>query len=73
MTEIQNSISNLTSIEADKLRIRVDINENDEVVAIIVVVTDKAKAYIISDKINELECNKSSSDSYGSASNEFFF
>jgi len=35
------SISNLTSIDVDKLRVRVDMNEKDEVVIILVIVEDK--------------------------------
>ena len=52
MTEIQSTISNLTNIETDKLRIRVDINDNDKVVHIIVIVDDKSTADIIKDKIS---------------------
>jgi len=62
MTEIQSTISNLTNIEEDKLRIRVDLNDKDEVTAIIVFVDDETTADIISDKINELDCNKSSGE-----------
>ena len=60
MTEIRSTISNLTSIELDKLRIRVDVNEEDEVVHIIIIVDDddKTTADLISDKINELDCQK---------------
>jgi len=81
-TEFQVSLSNLANIEAEKLRIRVNMNEKDEVIHIIVVVNDKTTADIISDKINELECNNSSNDSsessdsrdsYGSDYNGFFF
>ena len=60
MTEIQITISDLTSIEADKLRIRADINDKDEVVQIFVIVNDKTTADVISDKINELNCDGNS-------------
>ena len=62
MTEIQSTISDLTNIEADKLRIRVDMNEQDEVVAIIIIVDDETTAEIIKDKVNELNCSVNSSD-----------
>ena len=52
VTEIQSTINNLTNIEADKLRIRVDINEQDEVVAVIVIVDDKTTAENIKNTIN---------------------
>jgi len=52
MSEIQNTISELTNIEKDKLRIRVDLNEKDEVITVIVVVDDKTTAENIVDKIN---------------------
>ena len=52
MTEIQITISNLTSIESDKFRIRVDINDNNEIIRIIVIVDDEETAKIISESIN---------------------
>ena len=52
MSEIRSIISNLTNIEATKLRIRVDLNENDEVITIIVIVDDKTTAENIKNKIN---------------------
>ena len=52
MTNIQTTISDLTNIEADKLRIRVDLNKKDEVVHIIVVVDDKKTAEIVSSNVN---------------------
>ena len=61
--EIKSTISDLTNIKADKLRIRVDINEKDEVVQITVIVDDRTTADIISGKVNELDCKSSSSDS----------
>ena len=57
MTEIQSTISNLTSIDEEYIRIQVELNENDEVVRIVVVVDDKTTADTISDKINELNCS----------------
>ncbi len=56
MTEIQCTISDLINIEADELRIRVDMNEQDEVVHILVIVNDKSTADIIKDIINEMDC-----------------
>ena len=38
MTEIQTTISDLTGIEADKLKIQVDTNDNNEVTLIVVIV-----------------------------------
>ena len=52
MTEIQITINNLTGIEADKLRIRVDTNDNNKVIHIIVIVDDEKTAEIISKSIN---------------------
>jgi hypothetical protein len=52
MTEIRTTISDLTSIDINKLRIRVDLNENDEVVHILVIVDDKRTADNIKDKVN---------------------
>ena len=56
MTEIQNVISNLTDIETDKLRIRVDMNEEDEVVHILVIVDDETTADTVNKSINALHC-----------------
>ena len=53
MTEIQITISNLTGIEEDKIRIQVDTNDNNEIVGIIVIVDDKETAELISKTINE--------------------
>ena len=52
MTEIQTTISDLTGIEADKLRIQVDTNDNNEVIRIIVIVDDKETADKVSKSIN---------------------
>ena len=52
MTEIQITISNLTGIEEDKLRIRFDTNDNNEVIRIIVIVHDEKTADKISKSIN---------------------
>ena len=61
MTEIQHTISNLTDIEADKLRIRVDINEQDEVNVILIIVDDRYSAEKITKLINDNNCNNSKS------------
>ena len=53
MTEIQITISNLTGIETDKLRIRVDINDKNDIVHIIVIVDDEETADRISTSIND--------------------
>jgi len=47
MTEIRNAISDLTNIEADRLRIRVNMTENDEVLYIIIIPDNKTAAEII--------------------------
>ena len=52
MTEIQSTISDLTGIEEDKLRIRFETNDNDEVIRIIVIVDDEGTAEKISTSIN---------------------
>ena len=52
MTEIQSTISNLTNIEPDKIRIRVNTNDNNEVVQIVVVPDDKILADNISQSVN---------------------
>ena len=51
-TEIQTTISDLTGIKADKLTIRVETNDNNEVVRIIVIVNDEKTAEEVKDKIN---------------------
>lgn len=53
MTEIRNTISNLTNIEADKLRIQVVTNDKDEIIRIIVIADDEATADTIRDILNE--------------------
>ena len=52
MTEIQITISDLTGIEADIIRIRVNTNDDNEVVRIIVIVDDERTVEIISKTIN---------------------
>ena len=52
MTEIQSAISNLTGIEEDQIRIRVDTNDINEVIRIIVIVDDEKTAEIISKSVN---------------------
>ena len=52
MTNIKTSISDLTGIDENKFRIRVETNENNEVIRIIVVVDDKETAEKISTSIN---------------------
>ena len=52
MTEIQDTISELTGIETDKIRIRFDTNDNNEIVRIIVIVDDEETAEKISTSIN---------------------
>ena len=52
MTEIRNTISDLTQIEMDKLRIRIDANDNDKISRIIVIADDASTADIISKTIN---------------------
>ena len=59
--ELKNNISDMTGIERDKLRIRVDMNEKDETAYIVVVVDDKTTAEKIHKSINELQCHTSSS------------
>ena len=54
MTEIRTTISDLTSVEDDKLRIRVETNENNEIRRVVVIVDDKETAEIISTKINSV-------------------
>ena len=53
MSEIQAVISNLTNIEADELRIRVETNDKDEIVRIIIIVHDETKAIDIRDTIDQ--------------------
>ena len=50
MNELQDTISNLTNVEEDKIRIQVDTNDNDEIVRIIVTVVDDDEA---TEKISE--------------------
>ena len=52
MTEVKTTISDLTEIEEDKLRIQFDINDNDEIIRIIVIVDDEETAEKISISIN---------------------
>ena len=52
MTEIQRTISNLTNIDTDKIRIRVEVNENNDVTRIIVVVDDQTTAEAIKKRID---------------------
>ena len=42
--DVQNTISNLTNIETFKLRICVDMNDQDEIVRILVIVNDERTA-----------------------------
>ena len=51
-TEIRSAISDLTGIEEGKLRIRVETNEKDEIIRIIVVVDNEEIAEEIKNKIN---------------------
>ena len=57
MTEIQITISDLTGIETDKLRIRVETNDNNGIIRIIVIVDDEEKVEIISKTINTVVDN----------------
>ena len=52
MTEIQITISDLTGINVDEIRIQVDVNDRNEVIHIIVIVNDRTTAEIIKDAIN---------------------
>ena len=63
MTDIINTISNLTNIDADDIRIRIYPNDKDEIISICVIVNDKTKAENITKSINELGCNISKSPS----------
>jgi len=54
MTEIRVTISDLTGIEADELRIQVNTNDNNEIVFVIVIVDDKETAEKISKSINSV-------------------
>jgi len=56
VTQIQCTISDMTGIDLDKLRIGVDTNDKDEIVSILVIVNDKTKAEDIRNSINELNC-----------------
>ena len=53
MTEIRSVISNLTNIDADKINIRINTNEKDEIIEIIVIVNDETTAEHIKDNIND--------------------
>ena len=53
MTEIQQTISNLTNIKADKVRIQVETNDKNEVITIIVIVDDEESANQLMKKIDE--------------------
>ena len=53
MTEIQNTISNLTGIEEDRIRIRVITNDENEIVKIVVVVDDETTAEEIKRRIDQ--------------------
>ena len=52
MNVIRKTLSDLTGIEEDKLRIRFETNDNNEITRIVVIVEDKETAEIIKDKIN---------------------
>ena len=56
MTEIQDTISDLTGIEEDKIRIRVETNDNNDIVHIIVIVDDEESANVVRDKVSQ--CGK---------------
>ena len=63
MTEIQSTISNLTGIKAEELKIRADISNNNEVIHIIVIVDDEETAEKVSESINA-EINKHNQDGF---------
>ena len=73
-TEFLGSVSDLTNIDPDKLRIRAEVNENDEVVRVLVFVSGTSIAETVSERVNQLNCNtsSSSSDPYGSSFSEDF-
>jgi len=52
MTQIRSELSNLTNINEDDLRIRVNVDENDNVVSIIVFTTNRTTADTIGDAVN---------------------
>ena len=52
MREIQNIISDLTNIEAERIRIRFDTNDKNEITHIIVIVDDKTTAERVRNMIN---------------------
>ena len=54
INEIQTTLSDLTGIEMDKLRIRFDTNEKNEIISIIVIVDDEKTAEIISKSVNTI-------------------
>jgi len=55
MAEFQSTISNLTSVEADAIRVRFVTNDKGEVIQIIVIVKDEKTAESINSKIKEHE------------------
>lgn len=52
LTELQSTISDLTNISSDKLRIRLDTNDDDTIIRIIILVDDKTTAETIKATIN---------------------
>ena len=54
ITEIRNEISTLANIEADSFRIRVYVDENDQVSSILIIVNDEPTAKNIQQEIDEL-------------------
>ena len=44
MTEVQITISDLTNIDKDKIKIQVEVNDHDEIVHIFVIVDDETTA-----------------------------
>ena len=53
LTEIQTTISDLTGVDTDKLRIRVETDSHNEITKIIVIVDDEQTAEIISKTVNQ--------------------
>ena len=49
-TEIANTLSDLTGIEADKIKMAVELDEKGRVVRILVYVKDEKTANLIADK-----------------------
>ena len=58
-SEVQIVLSNLTNIEADKLRIQAEINDKNQVVRVVVVVEDQNTAEVISEAVNEIKPEES--------------